>query len=169
MEQVAQHVLALDRPGARVPTAAAGTTSLQLFLVWACLSAAAWLAQRTSGLHKGFQTRASVGPDNMPCRVLCCWLQGMCEVRTLRDFDGAAYQYALLSRRSRLHVGPRYKARGLNEVAEPGNEIECEQVRQEAVGSGLQQKRNHQTGESTERSSKLLPDWHLQQYWCCNL
>lgn len=139
------------------------------FLVWACLSSTAWLTQGTITYNKGLHPPATVGPGNMPSRMLCCWLQGMCEVRTLRDFDGAPYQYALLSRRSRLHVGPRYKARGLNEVAEPGNEIECEQVRQEAVGSGLQLRRNHQTGESTERSSKPLPNWHLQQCWCCNL
>ena len=31
-------------------------------------------------------------------------------------------------RRCRLHVGPRYLARGLNDAADPGNEIECEQV-----------------------------------------
>jgi hypothetical protein len=31
-------------------------------------------------------------------------------------------------RRGRLHVGPRYKARGLNDNADPGNEIECDQV-----------------------------------------
>jgi hypothetical protein len=31
-------------------------------------------------------------------------------------------------RKCRLHVGPRYKARGLNDNADPGNEIECDQV-----------------------------------------
>lgn len=35
----------------------------------------------------------------------------------------------LFSRRSRLHPGTRYIARGLNNLASPGNEIECEQVR----------------------------------------
>ena len=34
----------------------------------------------------------------------------------------------VLCRRCRLHVGPRYKARGLNDNADPGNEIECDQV-----------------------------------------
>ena len=34
----------------------------------------------------------------------------------------------LLSRRSRRHPGTRYLARGLNEHAGPGNEIECELV-----------------------------------------
>jgi hypothetical protein len=52
----------------------------------------------------------------------------MCEARVLLDFDGAPYQMVQISRRGRLHAGPRYKARGLNELAEPGNEIECEQV-----------------------------------------
>jgi hypothetical protein len=31
-------------------------------------------------------------------------------------------------RKCRLHVGPRYKARGLNDNADPGNEIECDQL-----------------------------------------
>ncbi|KAF5842707.1 SacI homology domain-containing protein [Dunaliella salina] len=53
-------------------------------------------------------------------------LQGLCEERQLNDFDGSRYHIAHISRRGRLHVGPRYKARGLNDCAEPGNEIECE-------------------------------------------
>lgn len=59
---------------------------------------------------------------------LLCSGQGLCETRTLEDFDGAKFHIALVSRRSRLHVGPRYKARGLNSYAAPGNEIECEQI-----------------------------------------
>lgn len=55
-------------------------------------------------------------------------LQGMAESRDLEDFDGRPFSYCLISRRCRLHVGPRYKARGLNEQADPGNEIECDQV-----------------------------------------
>lgn len=55
-------------------------------------------------------------------------LQGMCEQRTAGDFDGKLFSYVLVARRCRLHVGPRYLARGLNEAADPGNEIECEQV-----------------------------------------
>ncbi len=39
------------------------------------------------------------------------------------------YTLVLFSRRSRLHPGMRYIARGLNSLASPGNEIECEQVR----------------------------------------
>lgn len=52
----------------------------------------------------------------------------MAESRDLQDFDGKPFSYVLISRRCRLHVGPRYKARGLNEAADPGNEIECDQV-----------------------------------------
>jgi hypothetical protein len=59
----------------------------------------------------------------------------MCEARALEDFDGARYHIALVSRRGRLHVGPRYKARGINEpYAEPANEIECEQARVAGCG-----------------------------------
>lgn len=61
-------------------------------------------------------------------RMPCAIMQGLCEERALSDFDGARYWVVLISRRGRLHVGPRYKARGLNDYAEPGNEIECEQV-----------------------------------------
>lgn len=52
----------------------------------------------------------------------------MAEVRELEDFEGRPFCYALISRRCRLHTGPRYKARGLNEASDPGNEIECDQV-----------------------------------------
>lgn len=52
----------------------------------------------------------------------------MAESRELEDFDGCRFSYCLVSRRCRLHVGPRYKARGLNEAADPGNEIECDQL-----------------------------------------
>ncbi|KAL6757783.1 SacI homology domain-containing protein [Haematococcus lacustris] len=62
-------------------------------------------------------------------------LQGLCEGRQLQDFDGAPYHLALISRRGRLHVGPRYKARGLNDYAEPANEIEVEQVLWRRPGS----------------------------------
>ncbi len=50
------------------------------------------------------------------------------ESRTLEDNRGLRYTLVLFSRRSRLHPGMRYIARGLNSLASPGNEIECEQV-----------------------------------------
>jgi hypothetical protein len=62
------------------------------------------------------------------CCLCAVVLQGMAESRELEDFDGCRFSYCLISRRCRLHVGPRYKARGLNEAADPGNEIECDQV-----------------------------------------
>ena len=55
-------------------------------------------------------------------------LQGVVESRTLEDNRGLKYTMVLFSRRSRLHPGMRYIARGLNSLASPGNEIECEQV-----------------------------------------
>lgn len=66
----------------------------------------------------------SLGLDSV-CPPL---LQGLAEARALEDFDGNRFSYALIARRGRLHVGPRYHARGLNDQAEPGNEIECEQI-----------------------------------------
>uniref|UniRef100_A0A383VGT2 WW domain-containing protein n=1 Tax=Tetradesmus obliquus TaxID=3088 RepID=A0A383VGT2_TETOB len=63
-----------------------------------------------------------------PATVCPALLQGMAESRELEDFDGCRFSYCLVSRRCRLHVGPRYKARGLNEAADPGNEIECDQL-----------------------------------------
>ena len=50
------------------------------------------------------------------------------EARTLADAAGRRFTVALLARRSRLHPGMRYIARGLNALASPGNEIECEQL-----------------------------------------
>lgn len=52
----------------------------------------------------------------------------MVESRLLEDASSARYMIILFSRRSRLHPGTRYIARGLNGLASPGNEIECEQV-----------------------------------------
>ena len=57
-----------------------------------------------------------------------CSFQGVAESRTLQDANGHRYTLALLARRSCLHPGMRYIARGLNSLASPGNEIECEQV-----------------------------------------
>ena len=54
--------------------------------------------------------------------------QGAVEARNLEDRRGRRYTLALFSRRSCLHPGTRYMARGLNARASPGNEIECEQV-----------------------------------------
>ena len=56
------------------------------------------------------------------------YLQGVVESRVLEDADLQKYMLVLFSRRSRLHPGTRYIARGLNSLASPGNEIECEQV-----------------------------------------
>ena len=70
----------------------------------------------------------AAGLDGARGAVVPALLQGMAEARSLEDFDGARFGYCLISRKCRLHVGPRYKARGLNDEADPGNEIECEQV-----------------------------------------
>lgn len=55
-------------------------------------------------------------------------LQGLSECRLLSDARGRRFALALLARRSRLHPGTRYIARGLNDAGSPGNEVECEQV-----------------------------------------
>ncbi|KAK9827235.1 hypothetical protein WJX81_000601 [Elliptochloris bilobata] len=51
-------------------------------------------------------------------------LQGVVEARTLQDATGRRFTLVLLARRSRLHPGMRYIARGLNALASPGNEID---------------------------------------------
>ncbi|XP_040376150.1 probable phosphoinositide phosphatase SAC9 [Oryza brachyantha] len=59
------------------------------------------------------------------CVVL---LQGFAECRS---FGGTGQQggiVALLARRSRLHPGTRYLARGINACSGTGNEVECEQL-----------------------------------------
>lgn len=53
-------------------------------------------------------------------------LQGAVEAADELHPTGQRYTLVLLSRRSRRHPGTRYIARGLNEFAGPGNEIEAE-------------------------------------------
>ncbi|KAL4449511.1 hypothetical protein ABPG77_007155 [Micractinium sp. CCAP 211/92] len=55
-------------------------------------------------------------------------LQGAVECSTLALPGAARFSMCLISRRSRRHPGTRYIARGLNGLAGPGNEIECELV-----------------------------------------
>ena len=63
------------------------------------------------------------------CAAVCPPLvQGLAECRLMVDARGVKACVALLSRRSRLHPGTRYLARGLNDAASPGNEVECEQL-----------------------------------------
>ncbi|XP_071721407.1 probable phosphoinositide phosphatase SAC9 isoform X2 [Rutidosis leptorrhynchoides] len=59
------------------------------------------------------------------CVVL---LQGFVEYRTFGSFGQQEGIVALVARRSRLHPGTRYLARGLNACYSTGNEIECEQL-----------------------------------------
>ena len=55
-------------------------------------------------------------------------LQGAAECSEHVDVSGDRFTVATLSRRSRRHPGTRYNARGLNEYAGPGNEIEAELI-----------------------------------------
>ncbi|GJS75716.1 probable phosphoinositide phosphatase SAC9 [Tanacetum coccineum] len=59
------------------------------------------------------------------CVVL---LQGFVEYRTFGTAGQQEGIVALIARRSRLHPGTRYLARGLNSCYSTGNEIECEQL-----------------------------------------
>lgn len=55
-------------------------------------------------------------------------MQGMAASREFTDRAGKRFSLALISRRSCLHPGMRYIARGLNALASPGNESEVEQL-----------------------------------------
>jgi hypothetical protein len=55
-------------------------------------------------------------------------LQGAAETADQVHPTGQRYSYGMLSRRSRRHPGTRYNARGLNDLAGPGNEIEAELI-----------------------------------------
>ncbi|XP_024545394.1 probable phosphoinositide phosphatase SAC9 isoform X1 [Selaginella moellendorffii] len=59
------------------------------------------------------------------CVVL---LQGLADSRTFVDAKGQYATVAITARRSRLHPGTRYLARGLNAAYSTGNEVECEQL-----------------------------------------
>ncbi|KAL0914723.1 hypothetical protein M5K25_015096 [Dendrobium thyrsiflorum] len=54
-------------------------------------------------------------------------LQGFAECRNFGN-SGPGGIVALFARRSRLHPGTRYLARGLNACSSTGNEVECEQL-----------------------------------------
>ncbi|KAL2622415.1 hypothetical protein R1flu_002620 [Riccia fluitans] len=66
----------------------------------------------------------SMGLQNH-CVVL---LQGFAESRMFSDAKDQPVTLALTARRSRLHPGTRYLARGLNATFSTGNEVECEQL-----------------------------------------
>ncbi|KAM2970145.1 hypothetical protein FF2_017151 [Malus domestica] len=55
-------------------------------------------------------------------------LQGFAECRTFGTLGKVDGIVALIARRSRLHPGTRYLARGLNSCFSTGNEVECEQL-----------------------------------------
>ncbi|THG23694.1 hypothetical protein TEA_008791 [Camellia sinensis var. sinensis] len=55
-------------------------------------------------------------------------LQGFAECRSFGSFGQQEGIVALTARRSRLHPGTRYLARGLNSCSSTGNEVECEQL-----------------------------------------
>lgn len=55
-------------------------------------------------------------------------LQGFAECRSFGATEQQGGLVALIARRSRLHPGTRYLARGLNACSGTGNEVECEQI-----------------------------------------
>ncbi|XP_010916119.1 probable phosphoinositide phosphatase SAC9 [Elaeis guineensis] len=55
-------------------------------------------------------------------------LQGFAECRNIGGTGQQGGTVALIARRSRLHPGTRYLARGLNACSSTGNEVECEQL-----------------------------------------
>ncbi|KAL0866200.1 hypothetical protein Bca101_045318 [Brassica carinata] len=55
-------------------------------------------------------------------------LQGFAEYRTFGSSGQLEGIVALMARRSRLHPGTRYLARGINSCSGTGNEVECEQL-----------------------------------------
>ncbi|KAK3001911.1 hypothetical protein RJ639_020737 [Escallonia herrerae] len=59
------------------------------------------------------------------CVVL---LQGFAEYRSFGSLGQEEGMVALTARRSRLHPGTRYLARGINSCYSTGNEVECEQL-----------------------------------------
>ena len=64
----------------------------------------------------------------------------------MTDAKGVEWRLAVFGRRSRLHPGTRYLARGLNAAAAPGNEVEMEQPvwRRGAGGAAAETDRNDQ-------------------------
>jgi len=63
-------------------------------------------------------------------------IQGLVEQRELRDANDKTFHLCIFGKRSSLHPGTRYLARGLNEIGAPGNEVEMEQLVWCEVGDG---------------------------------
>ena len=63
-------------------------------------------------------------------------LQGVIESRMLEDATQQKYTLALIARRSRLHPGMRYIARGLNSLSSPGMPLSAPGVPLPPVSSG---------------------------------
>ncbi|KAL8139070.1 hypothetical protein V2J09_005071 [Rumex salicifolius] len=63
-------------------------------------------------------------------------LQGFAESRSFGSLGQKEGFVALIARRSRLHPGTRYLARGLNSCSSTGNEVECEQLVWVPKGAG---------------------------------
>uniref|UniRef100_A0A2P2LRY0 Phosphoinositide phosphatase SAC9 n=1 Tax=Rhizophora mucronata TaxID=61149 RepID=A0A2P2LRY0_RHIMU len=63
-------------------------------------------------------------------------LQGFAECRSFGSLGQLEGIVALTARRSRLHPGTRYLARGLNSCFSTGNEVECEQLVWVPKGTG---------------------------------
>ncbi|KAI4368285.1 hypothetical protein MLD38_016860 [Melastoma candidum] len=55
-------------------------------------------------------------------------LQGFAECRSFGSLGQLEGMVALIARRSKLHPGTRYLARGINSCYSTGNEVECEQL-----------------------------------------
>lgn len=55
-------------------------------------------------------------------------MQGLVEHRELKDANGKLFNLCIFGKRSSLHPGTRYLARGLNDIGAPGNEVEMEQL-----------------------------------------
>ncbi|KAL8521360.1 hypothetical protein ACS0TY_011765 [Phlomoides rotata] len=98
----------------------------------------------TRDISRPFPSRMSVqNPDaefvwnkwfSMPFRKIglpqhcVILLQGFAECKTFGSLGQKEGTVALIARRSRLHPGTRYLARGLNSCYGTGNEVECEQL-----------------------------------------
>ena len=76
-------------------------------------------------------------------------IQGLVEHRELRDSNDKLFNLCIFGKRSSLHPGTRYLARGLNDVGAPGNEVEMEQL----VWCEVDQQRSDSPGAESEAGS----------------
>ena len=91
-------------------------------------------------------------------------VQGLVEHRELRDANDRVFHLCIFGKRSSLHPGTRYLARGLNDIGAPGNEVEMEQLVWCEVGDGSESVNASTVGAVKGSSASHGKVWSWSSY-----